>query len=60
MIGKYVSSIVAIYPDIIKLCVYNTYVRRFDDLLVGAPLYYTDSLPEVGTVYIYENQVIVS
>ena len=34
---------------------------RFDDVLVGAPLYFKgSSLPEVGAVYIYENTVNVS
>ena len=33
---------------------------RFQDVLVGAPLYFTTaSIPEAGAVYIYENQVNV-
>ena len=34
---------------------------RFDDVLVGAPLFFKgSSLPEVGAVYVYENTVTVS
>lgn len=27
----------------------------FDELIVGAPIYSTRSIPDVGRVYVYEN-----